>query len=691
MKDDAPTGSGNRLARETSPYLLQHAHNPVDWYPWSEEALELARREDRPIFLSIGYSACHWCHVMERESFEDEGIAELLNRAFVPVKVDREERPDLDEIYMKAVQALSGSGGWPMSVFLTPDLRPFFGGTYFPPEDRHGRPGFASLLRWIEELWTSDRDRVEKQGTTLANAIRDEARIDTLGDVDPNVLDLSFSALAGSYDAAWGGWSPAPKFPHSTDARLLLRHWQRTGNPHARNMVLHTVDRMSRGGMYDHLAGGFARYSTDEKWLIPHFEKMLYDNALLVPLFLEAHLVSGEERHARVARETCDWMLTEMRTPEGALASSLDADSEGVEGRCYVWTPAELTEVLGDERGAWAAAWFGVTSGGNFEEGRSALWRPDEDAEVAERLGVDLEELTRAMEEARPALLEARRQRVQPAKDDKVLAAWNGLALSALAQAAQVLGEERFLVAARSVARYLLDHMRTEDGRLHATARHGRAHLAAYLDDHAFVVQGLLDLYETDFDRAWMDQALELTDLVTEHFEDRERGGFFTTADDHEELLTRMKVPYDGALPSGSAVHVLSLLRLADWTGDQKHAKQAERAIRSVGRLVSHQPRAFGQLLMALDLLRTGPREIVLAGRPGEPAFDDMLAVVRRTFLPQRVVAHSPPGGGEPGLPLLEGKGAPEGEARAYVCRNHTCGVPAATPAELEEQLTAGS
>ena len=684
MSNDA---GSNRLGRETSPYLLQHARNPVDWYPWGEEALARSRELDRPIFLSIGYSACHWCHVMAHESFESPEIAALMNELFVNVKVDREERPDLDEIYMKAVQALTGAGGWPMSVFLTPELEPFFGGTYFPPDDRYGRPGFPSLLRWVADLWKNDRERATKQGRALADNIRAEAGVSMGGEVDPGVLDQSLAAIASSYDANWGGFSPAPKFPHATDVRLMLRHWKRTGNERALEMVEHTLDRMAAGGMFDQLAGGFARYSTDEKWLIPHFEKMLYDNALLVPAYLDAFLITGEERHARVARETCDWMLDEMLTPEGALASSLDADSEGVEGKFYAWTPSELADVLGDRDGAWAAAWYDVTPEGNFERGTSALWHPRTPDEVAAQLGIERGDLETAMADARGKLLTARSKRIAPGKDDKVLAAWNGLAMSALAQAHQILGDERYLEAARGVARYLLEDMRQENGRLFATARHGRAHLAAYLDDYAFLIQGLIDLYESDFSPHWIDEALELNEVLTEFFEDREAGGYFTTASDHERLIARMKMPYDGALPAGSAVQVQNLLRLAELTGNSEHATRAQRALHSVGQVVSRQPRAFSQLLMSLDTLVTGSREIVLAGRADDPEFQSMLATVRATYLPQRVVAHADGASDTSILGVLADKASPDGRPRAFVCRNFTCGLPSSNAAELAAQL----
>ena len=624
----------NRLANEKSPYLLQHAHNPVDWYPWGPEAFEKARREDKPIFLSVGYSTCHWCHVMERESFENEPIARLMNEGFVNVKVDREERPDIDEIYMKAVQAMTGSGGWPMSVFLTPDLEPFFGGTYFPPQGQHGRPGFAELLTALSRAWREDRASLVKRGALLAQHIADEGRIETASDLDPAVLDLSLSALQQSFDPRWGGFGGAPKFPHALDLRLCLRHWKRTGDASALKVATFTLDRMSAGGIHDQLGGGFHRYSTDEEWLIPHFEKMLYDNALLVPAYLEAFLATREPRYAHVARECCEWVLREMVTATGGFASSQDADSEGQEGKYFAWTPQQLAQVLGAKHGAWAAAWFGVTEAGNFEHGASALWRHDAPQTVARGLGVPLAELDSAMADARTKLFAARATRVRPATDDKVLAAWNGLMISALAQAWQITHEDRFLTAARRAATYVLTGMRQDDGRLFAAARNGRAHLNAYLDDYAFVIQALVDLYESDFDERWLHEALVLESILADRLEDAGAGGFFTTARDHEKLIARLKNPQDGALPSGNGVQALNLLRLAELTGRRDLAERARRTIRAVGALANRYPAAFSQVLIAVDWLAAGPREIVVAGRLGDQRADEMLRHVRSTFLP---------------------------------------------------------
>ncbi len=677
----------NRLASETSPYLLQHSKNPVEWYPWGAEALERSRREDKPIFLSIGYSACHWCHVMERESFENEATAALMNEAFVCIKVDREERPDLDEIYMKAVQAMTGQGGWPMSVWLTPEHEPFYGGTYFPPSRMYGRPSFSEILGSLSRAWNADRPGLIAAAKRMREHLQKEGTLTTGAEISAESLELSHSMLAANFDPVWGGLGGAPKFPHALDLRILLRHHLRTRDPQTLAMVTLTLDRMAEGGVYDQLGGGFHRYSTDEQWLIPHFEKMLYDNALLVPAYLEAFLLTGDVDHARVARECCDWALREMTTREGAFASAQDADSEGEEGRFFAWTPAQIETVLGEKLGRMACAWYGVTSEGNFEHGSSAMWRHESAQKVAAQLGLKLDVLETAMADARARLLEARENRVHPNTDDKVLVAWNGLMVSALAQTTQVLGDERYLAAARRCVDYIWSHMRQRDGALFATARNGRAHLNAYLDDYAFLVQGLLDLYETDFDQRWIQCALDLTKIVSQRFEDEENGGFFTTSNDHERLIARLKSPQDGALPAGNGVHALNLLRLAELTGRRDLALQAERTIKSMGQLVNRYPVAFSQLLCAVDFLSCGPREIVIAGEAGEEPVRAMLKTVRAKFLPQKVVALAGADSDVRLMPLLEGRKASRGEARAFICRNYTCGAPVTTAEALAREL----
>ncbi|MCB9915144.1 MAG: thioredoxin domain-containing protein [Planctomycetes bacterium] len=675
----------NRLAGETSPYLLQHAHNPVDWYPWGPEALARSRAEGKPIFLSIGYSACHWCHVMERESFEDDAIAALMNEHYVNVKVDREERPDLDEIYMKAVMRLTGSGGWPMSVFLTPDLLPFYGGTYFPPRGAYGRPGFADVLWSLAKAWERDRDGVTSQGERLAREIAAEGRVDARGALDPTVLDRSLEALAQNYDAEWGGFGSAPKFPHAMDLRLCLRHHERTGDAAPRRMALDTLDRMAEGGIHDQLGGGFHRYSTDEKWLIPHFEKMLYDNALLVPAYLEAWQLSGEERYADVARGACEWMLREMVAEGGAFASTQDADTEGEEGKFFVWTPRELEALLGRDLGRQAAAWWGVTDAGNFEHGTSALWRPEPAGEVAARLRLDVAELEQRMREARERLFAARAERTAPARDDKVLTAWNGLAIGALARAYQALEEPRFLDAATRAARYLLAHHRRDDGTLFATGRDGRARHEGCLDDYVFLIAGLLDLYESDFDTTWLEAALELADVVERDFHDADHDGYFTTGARHEELIARLKNPHDGALPSGNGVHAENLLRLAELTGRGDLGERAERTLRSLAKLVGRYPAAFSQLLMAVHWLAVGPREVVVSGAPEDARTRALLRAVRTCFAPAKVVALAAPGADATELPLLEGRIG--SEPRAWICRHYTCHEPLTDPAAVARAL----
>jgi uncharacterized protein YyaL (SSP411 family) len=680
------TSVSNRLSSETSPYLLQHANNPVDWYPWGVEAIERARAEQKPIFLSIGYSACHWCHVMEHESFENPEIAAQMNEHFINIKVDREERPDLDEIYMSAVMRLTGSGGWPMSVFLTPDLEPFYGGTYFPPRGRHGLPGFGDLLLSMSRAWDKDRDSVTSQAARLTKKIVDDSNVDGRSTLDPSVLDRSLESLRANYDSEWGGFGQAPKFPHSIDLRLLLRHHDRTQAPDALSMVTYSLHRMADGGMYDQLGGGFHRYSTDEKWLIPHFEKMLYDNALLIPVYLEAHLRTGEARFANIARQSCDWILREMVTAEGAFASTQDADSEGEEGKFFAWTPAELEAVLGAKLGSQAAEWFDVTDDGNFEHGTSALWRPQSAAEVAASLRVGEQELIESMEQARVLLLEAREKRVHPGTDDKVLTAWNGLAISALAHSYQVLQDERYLDAARSAARFILGSMRREDGRLYATYRAGRAQHEGCLDDYVFLIAGLIDLYESDFAPQWLHEALALTEIVEEGFRDDENDGYFTTGARHEKLIARLKNPQDGALPSGNGVHALNLLRLAELLGRSELAQRAERQICSLGKLASRFPGAFSQLLLAVDWLATGAREVVITGELDDPSTRKLLATVRQTYAPARVVALID-GRAEPDfMPLLQDR--PVGESSiAYVCRNYACQEPVSEASDLRAAL----
>jgi uncharacterized protein len=680
----------NRLSRETSPYLLQHAHNPVDWYAWGDEALERARREDKPIFLSIGYSACHWCHVMAHECFENESIAELMNSLYVNIKVDREERPDLDEIYMKAVTALTGQGGWPMSVFLTPELKPFFGATYLPPVRAHGRPSFPDVLIALAEAYANERGKVAEQADELARAIQQESQTNASGALGPAIFETVIARLEQRFDPEWGGFGQPPKFPHAGELRLCLRLHAHGRGEQLRTMAAHTLDRMARGGIYDQLGGGFHRYSTDREWRVPHFEKMLYDNAQLASAYVEAFVATGDPRHAAIARGCCDWALAEMQTELGGFASAQDADSEGEEGRFFVWTRTEIEALLGPDLAQPVAAYYGVTTDGNFEHGKNVLWIPVAPADVAEQLGLPVGELEALVAEARPRLLSQRATRVRPQTDDKVLTSWNGLMASALAQAYQVLGEPRYLAAAERCMSYLLEQMRQPDGRLYATARTGRAQHNAVLDDYAFVIAAALDLYESSFEPRWLRAAFGLSELVEAQFSDEKTGGYFTTGVDHEQLIARLQSVHDGALPSGLAVHAQNLLRLAAISGRPDLGARARRALDAQAALAERFPEAFGHLLLALDFQLAPPREIVISGEAGHPGAEALLQAARTSYCPQRVVVRADSRTDLALIPLAADKPAGPSGARAYVCRDFVCRTPVDTPQELVRLLVSG-
>ncbi|MEA2622002.1 MAG: uncharacterized protein QOH61_912, partial [Chloroflexota bacterium] len=640
----------NRLADETSPYLLQHAHNPVDWYPWGPEALARARDEDRPIFLSIGYAACHWCHVMERESFEDEPTAAQLNAAFVPIKVDREERPDLDAIYMDAVQSMTGQGGWPMSVFLTPDGRPFYGGTYFPNRRGMGLPSFRDVLQGVSEAWHARRSEVERSADELATAVARGQRAPlasvagaagTGGDdkrAGERVLAAAVAELVASFDPRGGGWGTAPKFPQSMAIEVLLREHVRTADAQALAVARRSLDAMAAGGIYDQLGGGFARYATDAVWLVPHFEKMLYDNALLARAYTHAYRLTGERRYAEVAGETLDFMLRELRVPEGAFAASLDADTDGHEGATYVWDSDEVERLLGDEAALFSAA-YGVTRAGNWE-GHVILSRVVDDDALAARFGTGAADVRDRLAAARALLLEARRRRVQPARDDKVICSWNGLALAALADASWGLDRPRpdLAAAAGEAAAFLLGTLRDEAGRLRRSWNAGRARDAGTLEDHAHLAEGLLAVYEATHDERWFSAARELMDLVLAHFTDPE-GGFYDTADDAEALIARPRGLQDNAIPSGNAMAVTVLLKLSALTGERPYSDAAERAIRPMAEVSGRYPTAFAQWLVALEADVAGIDEIAIVGEPGSADRDALVETARRGFRPWQVVA----------------------------------------------------
>ncbi len=672
----------NRLALERSPYLQQHAHNPVSWYPWGDEAFEAARRTGRPVFLSVGYSTCHWCHVMERESFEDLEIARLLNSRYVPIKVDREERPDVDAIYMTAVQLLTGGGGWPMSVWLTPDREPFFGGTYFPTRAGHRgvERGFQEVLEEIAALWERDRLRVVSATSSLTQAVR--TALGSPGQAadaapGPGPIARAVELVSGSFDERHGGLQRAPKFPSSLPVRLLLRHHRRTGDARSLHMALLSLERMSAGGLQDQVGGGFHRYSTDAEWLVPHFEKMLYDNALLTIGYAEAWQVTHRRELARVARSTVDFLLRDMTSPEGALLSAIDADSEGEEGRFYTWTAGELGEVLGADAPE-LMAFHGASSGGNFE-GRNVLWVPGPD-----------EDRWEALAPARERLRQARARRVPPLRDEKVLAGWNGLGISALATAGRVLAEGRYVAAAGRAAEFVLTRM-VKEGRLQRSWLGGEAGVPAYLEDHAFLVQGLLDLFEATFEPRWLASAVDLSDRMEALFGDPAGGGWFSTATDHERMLVREKPTHDGAEPSGASVATLNALRLGAFTGDPRWGERAERALRFYRRTLEEQPLALTEMLLALDAATDASREVVLVWPAGQPAPEGFLEVLRRTFLPNRALAGAPEGVALDRLaavaPIASGKVAVGGHPTAYVCEHGACRLPAIAPDKLADQL----
>ncbi|MFL5797987.1 MAG: thioredoxin domain-containing protein [Actinomycetota bacterium] len=675
--------SANRLAGETSPYLLQHAHNPVDWYPWSPEALERARREGRPILLSVGYAACHWCHVMERESFEDPETAALMNRHFVCIKVDREERPDIDAIYMDAVQAMTGSGGWPMTVFCTPDGEPFFGGTYFPDDDRHGMPAFRRVLTAVAEAWADRREEAVGQGRALARAIGRAANVRASAEpLSEDLLRDAFAGLRRGFDETWGGIGGAPKFPQPMTWEFVLRCHLR-GTPEAGDMLRRTLDRMAGGGMYDQLGGGFHRYSVDGRWHVPHFEKMLYDNAQLALLYLHGWQVLGRERHRRVVVETLDYLLREMRHPAGGLFSSQDADSDGVEGKFFVWSFDELVEIAGPE----VAAYFGATPGGNWE-GTNVLWTPFPAGTVAAELGIAEEELLRRVEEARPRLLERRERRVRPATDDKILAGWNALAIRALAEAGRVLGEPRYVEAAVAAAEFVLRELRSADGRLLRTWREGRAGGPAYADDHALMARACLTLHETTLDVRWYREARALAGDLVRLYHDAEQGGFFQTGSDAEALVVRPKELDDNAVPGGNSAAAEVLLRLALIEGDAELERAGVSALRLVRDAMARAPSGFGHALCALDLYLSTAREVAVVGPADDPATRALAERVWATFRPNVVLAAGAPDDpGAAAIPLLAGRGLVDARPAAYVCERFACRRPVTDPAELDAEL----
>ena len=682
----------NRLILEPSPYLLQHAHNPVNWYPWGDAAFARAKKENKPVLLSIGYSTCHWCHVMERESFEDSAIAEYMNRHYIAVKVDREQRPDLDGIYMTAVQMLTGRGGWPMTVWLTPDRRPFYGGTYFPPRDgMRGQPaGFSTLLARLQEVYHKEPHQVAAVTKNLTQNIQAAVVPEVLNE-HPTQTALTQAAenFKARFDTQYGGFGKAPKFPRSVTLEFLLRYSRRTNDPEVRDMVVKTLEAMAAGGIYDQVGGGFHRYATDQKWLVPHFEKMLYDNALLAVAYLEGYQVTQREDFARVAREVLDYLDREMSAPGGGFYSATDADSAGEEGKFFLWTLPELGPLLSQKQLQLVQAHYGVTLPGNFEAANILhVARPLDTA--AKELDLTLDQAQRELQAARDILYRARQKRIAPHTDTKVLVAWNGLVISAFAKGAHVLNVPRYATRATQAAAFLLTQMK-RDGRLRRSALGTIIAGAAYLDDYAFLIAGLLDLYEATFELRWLQEAIALQAVLDTHFWDSKSGGYFLTADDAEQLLAREKPSYDGAEPSGNAVAAHNLLRLAEWTTNDSYRQHAQRCFKVVASGLKQRPTSMPRMLSALDFSLDRPKEIAIVKASPDDTVEPLLAQLRRHFLPNRVVSIVTQGDElathQQVVPWLEAKRAIKGKVTAYVCEQHVCALPTADPGIFAKQI----
>ena len=685
----------NRLIHEKSPYLLQHANNPVDWYPWGEEAFEKARREAKPIFLSIGYSTCHWCHVMERESFENEAIAEIMNRDFVCIKLDREERPDIDRVYMTYVQATTGSGGWPMSVWLTPELRPFVGGTYFPPENRYGRAGFPLLLERIADAWQKDRDRIEESSRNVLEQLQEHVG-NGPGVVDSGAVESAFMQLRRSFDTRLGGFGQAPKFPRPATYNFLLRYWARTKDREALEMVLATLQAMAKGGMNDQLGGGFHRYSVDEYWFVPHFEKMLYDQAQLAASYLEAFQITGDEQYATVVRRILDYVLRDMMYPEGGFYSAEDADSvidpahphEKGEGAFYIWSQAEIESVVGEPATSWFCYRYGVEPSGNVRNdphaeftGRNILYEAHSVEQTAHHFEIDERELAAALNEACRKLLAARSSRIRPHLDDKILAGWNGLMISAFARAGTALGEPRYIEAARAAADFIARNM-MRDGVLYRRFRDGETAIPGMLDEYAGYIQGLIDLYEANFRTEDLVLAHQLARRMVELFEDPEGGGFFSAASGDTALVMRIKDDYDGAEPSGNSLAILDLLRLATISGNSSTRETADHALRAFARKMSEQPTGLPQMLVAYMWSTEKPVQVILAGDRDAADTRAMAAAVERRFIPNRVIVMAGDAPAE-----AHQMSAVEGRATAYLCENFACQLPVNDLTRFEAML----
>ena len=679
--------AANRLASESSPYLLQHAHNPVQWYPWSDEAFAAARAADKPIFLSVGYSSCHWCHVMERESFEDAATAELMNELFINIKVDREERPDVDEIYMHAVQLFSGGhGGWPMSVFLTPTLQPFYAGTYYPPEDRPGMPSFRRILKATSSAWHDKRETVEDTGRQVVESLQQMAHVEADNDLPgAELLDSAYQLLRSQFDPEHGGFGSAPKFPHAMDVSLLLRYAQRTDTNEANRMALHTLNCMARGGIFDQLAGGFHRYSTDARWLIPHFEKMLYDNALLVRAYVDGWLVSRDDFHRQVAERTLAYVQDELTDPAGGFYSAQDADSEGVEGRYFVWTPQEIRSVLDDDLAQLASIYYNVADAANFEDGASVLSVSRDDDVVASELGLTWQEFQDKLQEVRERLLSHRRRRVAPETDDKIIVAWNSMMISAQVRAYQVWRNPEWLRSAEKAARFIVQH---SPEHLFRTWRAGTTVGRGFLDDYSAFTGACLDLYEATFESTWLEQALRWNDCIEADFSDPQNGGYFYSGSSHETLLAASRNFLDTATPSGNSMQLTNLLRLSHLTGEGRFGDRAQQTLRAHARALRQYPTGMSEMLCGLDFHLGPASEVVVASQ--DEAREPLLAEVFGVFHPNKVVAGWP---SDPRaaatLELLAGRQPPATGGVVFVCRAQACQAPVSRPEDVREALQA--
>lgn len=681
----------NKLINEKSPYLLQHAHNPVNWYAWSDEAFEKAKAENKPIFLSIGYSTCHWCHVMERESFEDEEVAKILNESFVSIKVDREERPDIDQIYMNVCQAMTGSGGWPMTIVMTPDKKPFFAGTYFPKADKWGRAGLMSILPKLAEMWKNDRDRIYDVASSVIDAINSHKKSNA-GSIDKSIFEKAYYQLLNVFDEIYGGFGQAPKFPIPHNIIFLLRYWKQTGDSHALKMAEKTLDSMARGGIYDHIGFGFHRYSTDRQWLVPHFEKMLYDNALLAYTYVEAYQATSKEMYARIARQIFDYVNRNMTSSEGGFYSAEDADSEGVEGKFYVWDLQEVKKILGEHDAKLFCKAYNITPEGNFEGKNIPNLIKTSLKGIAIEESVDLQELNNRIEHLKDKLFQYREKRVHPYKDDKILTSWNGMMIAALSKGAKVLQDGKLAQRAEKSAKFIFDKLIREDGRLLARYRQGHAAYPGYLDDYAFFIWGLIELYEATFNTFYLQKALELNDDMIKLFWDFKDGGFYFYGSDSEKLISRPKEVYDGATPSGNSVAALNLLKLARMTGREELNEKAEQIFSAFAGEIEEHPMAYSYLMCALLFAFGISREIIIAGEKDSESTKLMLKAVRSIYMPDTVVLFNPEGSEDKLLeqlvPEIRNKSTLEkGKATAYVCENYTCNAPTTDLQKLMEML----